>query len=300
MSDDETGTTGPAEQIPVTTKPWRPDKLTLAILGAMTVVAGLAGGAIAIWLTSNLLGPVEWGPVAAWVGSAATFVAVVVALYQTKVAQATAEQARKDRDGQSAKDEARHALELESANKRLTHELTANRRLEQLKTIPPIWEALPSLTLPTNAIVGFMKSHNEDKSVRSRAGVPQSEATLIDYERLNSNWMVDYENVSSIFTPAEILIDDEYLARVVATCHHRLQTLKDHLVESMKSFSRDELLDHDRVRELMKLINETKTPMLGVARRRLSDISSPIMAFPEHSGPEHMMIIPPEPSAKKA
>jgi hypothetical protein len=70
-------------------------------------------------------GPNQWGPVASWVGSTATFLAIGVALYQNK-------NVREDARHEAARAEGRFRYELQEADKRHKTEMrAANRDVHQ-------------------------------------------------------------------------------------------------------------------------------------------------------------------------
>ncbi|MDV8025341.1 hypothetical protein [Rhodococcus sp. IEGM 1330] len=77
----------------------------------------------------------QWGPVASWVASLATFLAVGVALYQTKLARDDAAQAKLDAAVQIANDEKRHTDQLAAASDRLTSQLDAQRKSRQVEAL---------------------------------------------------------------------------------------------------------------------------------------------------------------------
>lgn len=109
------------------------------MVAGLLAVAGLGAGSG--WGSSS------WSAYGTWFTGLATFAAVVVALNQTNSARREADQARLSAVHALERAEARFKDELTAADERLARELDATRRMEQVKTLPPIWDVVGELNL---------------------------------------------------------------------------------------------------------------------------------------------------------
>ncbi|WP_235673646.1 hypothetical protein [Mycolicibacter algericus] len=108
-------------------------------------------------------GAQQWGPVAVWIGTAATFAAVVVALVQSRAAQRTAQQQELDR--------------------RIDHEVS--RRRECIRALSDLWGGINSLNLDFRAYVLYLR-HSLPPNFNSKDQHPDA-APGQTYSNVNYN-----------------------------------------------------------------------------------------------------------------
>jgi hypothetical protein len=169
----------------------------------------------------------QWGPVAAWFSGILTVVAVGVALYQTVMARRDTEIARAEAAEQVATAradaeaqrlyaveerslaEARHAQQLQNSEQLLSRQLDAQRRSEQIATLPPIWAAIMALQVPFSNLIDFLKHElPELAAVQDR---PAAEKIQRQYE----SWMKLLGDLELVFVPAEMIVGEEHVYAAV-------------------------------------------------------------------------------------
>lgn len=100
-----------------------------------TWVAALLSGVLIGWAFTHGWGANQWGPIASWIAGLTTFLAVGVALYQTKLARDDAKQAKIDAAIKLSHEEQRHRSAIEAANQRLLDQMESQDRAVQSRTI---------------------------------------------------------------------------------------------------------------------------------------------------------------------
>ncbi len=112
------------------------------------IISGLLAAFLLMFAITGLTdhwGTDHWGDYATWLSGVATTAAVIVALWQTKLARDDAAQAKIDAAEEAKRAQEQFNAELKAADERLSRELDASRRMQQLKTIPPICQAIVDL-----------------------------------------------------------------------------------------------------------------------------------------------------------
>lgn len=195
-------------------------------------------------------GPDQWGPVASWVSGLATFFAVGVSLYQTKLARADAEQAkagaveaaqRDDQrrvqdlaaaDNRLQEERARHAVEIENAKRqfvenerlhreRLLAQNEANARAEQLLAVREICVALNRVYTRTLQFTNRFRFETDHHSAFDRMHIDRSD------------WATEMSTQATTIQMARIGITDVQLQKHVEQGVRELRKITNGLTVSL-------------------------------------------------------------------
>lgn len=192
----------------------------------------------------------EWAAAGAWIGGIGATTAVIVALWQTKLARSDAAE----------------------ANSRLDHQLQTASRLEQIKTIPPIWDAIRTLSTPTtNLIIAFSKM-NERINDRDAA---EEDLTRADFEIVHNTaniWKETFTAVESSFSPALMIIEEEKTRIIIATLYQRVIKLHMIAITALKGFPEWERCDPKEIQREYERVNAMRTPVVNTVRKHLMEI----------------------------
>ncbi|MDV7992089.1 hypothetical protein [Rhodococcus sp. IEGM 1374] len=204
----------------------------------------------------------QWGPVASWVASLATFLAVGVALYQTKLARDDAAQAKLDAAEQQRIEADRHSKELEAADERLSNELKASRDFEQLQTIPPIWQEIADLA----------ESFTRFKRTIVKAHQIQPTTTAVEaFKEEVMPFINGLKNLELVFTPALIMVTERHTENAVKKLYKDTRDLLRMCEGAIKTGARDKkLVDTNEMTEQMSKISKSRKPMINIARQHLN------------------------------
>lgn len=229
-------------------------KLVMCGVG-LIVVSGVSGFIVsritrASWNMDSWGGD-QWGPVAAWLAGIATIGAVVLAFNQSK-------QARQD---------------AEEANARLDRELDASRRMEQIKTIPPIWESLRLLAEPTLNLITAMNVVNShiERKIRLEEDVNQSDLAPLNGVKLK--WMTTFTQVEASFSPALMLIEEKETSKVIATLYDETCQLQDMALEMFKGFPKSVQCNPTDLSKQLNVINSMRTTVVATVREHLTKVA---------------------------
>ncbi|WP_143545352.1 MULTISPECIES: hypothetical protein [unclassified Rhodococcus (in: high G+C Gram-positive bacteria)] len=272
----------------------------MANTGNQKVVRWLAGGAVVllcavvgVWGIIAGWGVDVWSVVGTWVASVGTVAAVVVALLQSaqaredaeagaleaerlRVADADAadarlvreldavrERAREDRDAAQLRLEA----ELARSEELLTRELDAQRRQEQVATLPPIFEAIAE-------VAGF--PWTEFKALKKHAGW-RAQNTPLNAQQVAQNisdagrpWLLRLVALELVFTPAFVTLVEPEVERAVRTLYVDYRA-----VVFMASEALDKLVggleepDFEAISEQFSKIHGQRKPLINLVRQQM-------------------------------
>lgn len=261
-----------------------------AFLIASVVTHGLSSG----WDAT------EWGPVAAWFSGFLTVAAVGVALYQTimarrdtEIARAEAAQqvatARADAEAQRlraveerALAEARHAQQLQNSEDLLARQLDAQRRAEQVATLPPIWAAIGNLQQPFHNYVQFLEYDlvelvdMEDK----QAAADKLEEAMMPFQQL-------LMNLELVFMPAQMIVGEEHVFDAVNDLYEETRLLSEMcsalLFDNAYATSAP---DTTELKACFTRIVQQRKVMTRIVREHLSQVPPLTRKFPGTEGYE--------------
>jgi hypothetical protein len=269
VSDEQIDTTDPANQAPVIVNTWRPKKWAYVALSASTVATGLLGGLIAVWLTSDSIGPVEWGPVAAWVGGVLTAAAVSVSLWQALKARTEAKQNREDA-------ERRHFEQIDEA-----------KRQRQVATISPIWIAIVESLTPTNTVLNNIErvvltstslqargtDHQGYEALRARrnAAVQELRESLPAF--MNTTYAVELS-----FSNAMMVVEQPDVVKSVEDLYQAFIELRKAYSEMAQRAVMNQKVDLKMIKELRSRVNMSRDPMVKAVRQHLTK-AAPLRKF---------------------
>lgn len=233
-------------------------------------VTALLSGLLIGWASADGWGVNQWGPIASWFSGLATFFAVGVALYQTKLARDDANQAKLDAADRLQDEKKRHEDELSAANERLENELDAQRRFEQIKTITPIWDTFQQMAIPTNQLIEAV--HDLNAKVRKRESRSE-DMTHDDFKDLEKQFNVFIQVLlkSEIaFSPALMIVDQPDVSILIAAMYRDVRDFQEmagevlSLAVTKKRPSPQILIDQNRK------ISKHRDPMVKAVREHLA------------------------------
>ena len=257
----------------------------LVVLGVVTV-------ATVVWSYLDGWGASQWSSIGSWVAGAATLAAVWVALWQIKLA-------RDDAAGAKTEADARLTRELDAADARLTTELTqaradaaaqmtaaasrqteqlqkseellaseldAQRRMEQIRTLPPIWDAISNLADP------FVQFRDEGLK-RYATHTPKTE-TVVDHMKGNIKpWLDGLRDLEMVFTPALMTVSETNAQQAVTKLYEdtrKLLPLTRAAVRAAMVENREP--DFTELNELRAQIHGQRKAMTNTVREHLSQV----------------------------
>ncbi|MGW0252520.1 hypothetical protein ACWDYH_38435 [Nocardia goodfellowii] len=207
----------------------------------------------------------QWGDLATWIAGVATSGAVLVALWQTRLARRDAEQARIDAAAEVARVNAQFTKELEAADARLARELDASRRMEQLRTISPIWVGL---TAVHNAYVLHLKDGLRNGPVQNT-----DEAVAA----WNANHALPYltamAELELAFSPALMLISEAQTQRAITDLYKMTRNLPPLVSAAMRTrLLEGREPDRAPIEELLKELLRQRKPITNLVREHLTEV----------------------------
>ncbi|MCS4257997.1 hypothetical protein SAMN02799641_05878 [Rhodococcus erythropolis] len=212
-------------------------------------IAALFLGMLLGWSFSDGWGATQWGPLASWFAGVATFAAVAIALWQTQLSRRDARQAKLDAARRLRQEQTRHAIELRGANERLDRELNAQRRHQQLISIPPIWDAISEIAHPTQKTISQLK--------RATSGSPTAISRANDHYR---EWLPLSIRATTSFTTAFLIVDEPRIIEQLVDTERILQLLCYSLT------SANERINHGKYvsNEELEAIEESRVDLLSM------------------------------------
>lgn len=189
-------------ELPATKPPTEPKASWVITVGLI----GFIVAALAIFLVVRHYDPTwdveQWGPVAAWFSGLATFVAVSISLYQTRLAQ------------QSAGD----------ANRRLNEQLDSQRRAVEIQVLTSIIKAYEVQSTHADRLLRAMQRRHKNRQIASGG----DEAVSVPYDR----YLDEKINVDRATVEAVLLIVDGDTRSAIGNLEITFKTL-DSLLQEM-------------------------------------------------------------------
>ncbi|MDH6681050.1 hypothetical protein M2284_005293 [Rhodococcus sp. LBL1] len=238
---------------------WVPRLIT--VVAVLAVITGIV--LVRIYYSPNW-GPGQWGDAATWVAGIATSLAVIVAVWQTNNANKQARAAEKRAKEDARVMAERHRKEMEAADKRLAHELDATRRIEQIRTIPPIWDAISELAMP---YVDF-------KEVMPKAHqiAPIKEAAEAFKEQVMP-WINGLRDVEMTFTPAVMTVSEPHTQKAITDLYEKVRKLHDLTSTELEvTMKRKRAYDGEEISALFKEISQSRKTMTNTVREHLMQV----------------------------
>lgn len=268
MTADQTASAVAEDETPSGAKPhlqnpgpvvWQWIFLGAALVG---LLAGLLGGIVLSrlqgWPESTDAKLAAYG---SWAASIGAILLALVSVWQTRQANEQARSAEERAQAEVLRTDQRHRNDLLAAELRLRHELDAQRRREQLSTIPPIWDAISDIAGPTQEL------HNSISDARGL--LPGELRKLKDkYE----HWEPLTIRATSTFTAGFLLIDDTEVRNMLITMENFLRHLSfETNALYIKARNKEHFTDHeiDEVRVLREQLLSLRPWSIDLARERL-------------------------------
>ncbi|MEV4209645.1 hypothetical protein [Nocardia salmonicida] len=236
-------------------------------LSSVVVLTPLAYIGFGVYGVRKGWGADQWGDLATWMAGIATTGAVLVALWQTKLAREVAEQARADAEREVARVNAQRIEELAAADDRLARELDAARRMEQVRTIPPIWPAVTAVS--TAFVMSFKEGITRGPTEHTE------EALAIWQAEYMEPFLAAVTDLELSFTPAVMLISEPHTQRLVTELYK-----KSREVNAIVAPMPRQRLQHGTVPDLAPL-----TSLLQEMREMRKSITNAVR--------EHLIEVPP-------
>lgn len=272
----------------------------MANTGNQQLVGRLAVGAIILFCAVVVVWGVVaawnvdvWSVIGTWVASVGTVAAVVVALRQSAQARKDADEAAAEserlRVADAAAADARLARELDAVRERaredreaaqqrleaelarseelLTRELDAQRRQEQIATLPPIFEAITE-------VAGF--PWTEFKALKRRAGwraqrTPLN-AHLVAQEIADAckPWMERLLALELVFTPAFVTLVEPEVERAVRVLYSDYRAIIGMAEEAMRVLVEGiEQPDFDAISAQFTKLHRQRKPLINTVRQHM-------------------------------
>ncbi|MFN3541018.1 MAG: hypothetical protein ACK40J_13200 [Rhodococcus sp. (in: high G+C Gram-positive bacteria)] len=272
----------------------------MANTGNRKAVRWLAGGAVLLFCAALVVWGIiagwsvdVWSVVGTWVASVGTVAAVVVALLQSaqaredaeagaveaerlRVADADAADARLVRELDAVRERAREdreaaqqrlEAELARSEELLTRELDAQRRQEQVATLPPIFEAIAE-------VAGF--PWIEFKALKTHAGW-RAQHTPINADQVAQSiadagkpWLERLVALELVFTPAFVTLVEPEVERAVRTLYMDYRAVIGMAQNALNVvIGGVDQPDFDVVSEQFKKIHRQRKPLINLVRQHM-------------------------------
>ncbi|ELB87125.1 hypothetical protein Rwratislav_41365 [Rhodococcus wratislaviensis IFP 2016] len=154
----------------------------------------------------------------------------------------------------------RHAEQLNAANARLENELNAQRQYQQLQSIPPIWDAIGDLTVPTNNLLQTLQRARVDEDTKSIA-----KAELLAWRPIAFKAAIS-------FSSAFLLINEENTMASIRKTQSALEMLVKAVERLHSDISAGEPVTARSIGEASKLQNElvaNRKEMIETAKQHI-------------------------------
>ncbi|GAC58506.1 hypothetical protein GOHSU_41_00450 [Gordonia hirsuta DSM 44140 = NBRC 16056] len=229
------------------------------------IAIGLPAGAfLAVTVVGfvNRWGSSAWGAYGTWFTGVATFAAVIVALVQTRVARREADEARQAAAAERDRAEAQFRQELKAADERLARELDSARRIEQIKTIPPIWDVIGELNLLYPGLVAALKE---------APGLPRTQESAAELMRVFGPWMNCSHRVEMAFSQAMMMVSEPLVLEAISELYEDTRTLHSLMIsaanEAVAAQIDPDLTEFDK---LMASIRSRRKSITALVREHLA------------------------------
>ncbi|WEX02772.1 hypothetical protein [Rhodococcus sp. RCBS9] len=247
--------------------------------------------------TGTTFNETQWAAAGAWFGGIMTFGAVSVALWQTNLARADTAAAKVEADErltrelnaadvrllkeldrarevaseQMASAEARHTAQLVKSDELLARELDAQRRAEQVRCIPPLWEEILALALPIQEF---------QELVTTVPSLPRTVATAEKFMLGVKPWMQSLASIEMGFNTPHLIVSEPHTLAALKVLYEdvrRLHQLSDDAITTaIREHVAPDMSELDRC--YLKIIGQRNT-MTETIREHLTQ--APPLKQPE-------------------
>lgn len=212
----------------------------------------------------NRWGSSAWGAYGTWFTGFATFAAVMVALAQTSVARREADEARRAAAADLERAEAQFKNELRAADERLARELDATRRMEQLKTIPPIWDVVGELSYLYPRLV---------EALNEAPGLPRDQESADALMQVVEPWMDCSRKVEMEFSSAMMMVSEPHVLAAISELYEDTRTLHGLVVSAANDAMGAQVNpDWTELNTRMDSIRSRRKTMTALVREHLTKV----------------------------
>lgn len=234
-------------------------------LSAVVVLTPLVYVGFAIYGVWKGWGAAQWGDLATWMAGIGTTGAVLVALWQTKHARDAAAQARSDAASEVARVTAQLNRELAAADDRLARELDAARRMEQVRTIPPIWTAVTAVSV--TFIMNFKGGMEEGPTANTNEAVDAWQANHI------TPFLTAVTELELSFTPAVMLISEPHTQELVTKLYKKTLGVRElALPMAAQRLTQATAPDTTPLADHLQEMREMRKQITNVVREHLTEV----------------------------
>lgn len=174
----------------------------------------------------NSWGAEHWGPVASWFAGVATVAAVVVALRQANIAAKQAKDAAEQAQIDSALADERHQADLEAADDRLSNELDAKRRHDQVMSISPIWNELVPMGDQLRSLITEAQIFEFERDRILASGQAVTSDDLSGVSRAVEGWKNATSNMDLVFSNAMMLVTQPETTELISRFYVEFRLLQ--------------------------------------------------------------------------
>lgn len=193
----------------------------------LLVLAVVAGHYIFVFITGTRFSVDQWSAAGGWVGGFGALAAVVVALWQIKSARDDAADAKVEADERLTREleaadqrlvkelervhavsveqmvaaEARHTAQLMKSDELLANELDAQRRAEQIRCIPPIWEEIANLAFPFQSFLELLQDV---------PSMPRTNDAAAEFMAKAEIWIRGLMSIEMGFSTAHLIVSEPH------------------------------------------------------------------------------------------
>lgn len=257
--------------LPTVTVPWwKQVPWWYWILAFISIVlAARLGRFLADGWDLNSWGTEQWGPLAAWFSGVLTFIAVSVSLYQTRLARADADEARRKAAEQIAREQTLHSANLAAADDRLILQLDTQSRHNQAILVAQIWKSSSKFNKICEDLLQalFDAIGINTPAHAKRQRVETLKAAMIDAERDLDNSLSD-ANLLVTDSETRTLLEDiqkhaDQLLSKVSAIHESI--VKIHGISQG---------EYDSASKYQKMFHKKLNKLMGTARRNITRVPS--------------------------
>jgi hypothetical protein len=196
----------------------------------------VAGHYVFVFITGTRFSVDQWAAAGGWVGGLGAFAAVFVALWQIKRARDDAAEAKIEADerltreleaaqqrtvkeieqaharaaAQMAAAEVRHTEQLMKSDELLANELDAQRRAEQIRCIPPIWEEIANLAFPFQSFLELLQDV---------PSMPRTNEAAEEFWHKAEIWLRGLMSIEMGFSTAHLIVSEPHTQAALKTLY---------------------------------------------------------------------------------
>lgn len=216
------------------------------------------------WGVGDKWGADQWGDLATWLAGFATTAAVMVTVWQTNNANKQARAAEKRAEDDAKVMAERHRMEMEAADKRLAHELDSARRIEQIRTIPPIWDAFGQLAVPYVDFKGVMETAHR---------LPRTKASADKLKAQVQPWINGMRNLELAFTTPVLMVSEPHTQKAITDLYEKVRKLQELTNAELKeTMVQQRPYNKEPIDELFKEIAQSRKTMTNTVREHLAQV----------------------------